>query len=233
MTKTFCLLNFISQEPCIISSWLMVHICKRMISPGVFFAFFPNFNFRGQQWRKSAKNGLKWQKIMSVWAFHIWVSIHYMIAFFIFLKFWFSRLLGGRGLKGQKTAQNNKKICFTSYLRNCTSYDCGFWYTYVKWYLWQIFSLFQKSDFFLVFQISSINTKRKFWGVPHLPHICVFFFVKLWLLLSQNITCILVRQVISLKYSVQRGINLSLKIYSPPPPRGQLPCENENFLTSS
>ena len=39
------------------------HMCKRIISPGVFFyTFFPNFNFWGQQWRKRAKDGLKWQK---------------------------------------------------------------------------------------------------------------------------------------------------------------------------
>ena len=42
-SEWFCLLNFISQEPpyqeCI-WSWLMVHICKRIISPGVFLHFF-------------------------------------------------------------------------------------------------------------------------------------------------------------------------------------------------
>ena len=90
-------------------------------------------------------------------------------AFFIFSKFWFSELLGGRGLKGQKMAQNDKKI-LTPYLRNCTSHDCGFWYTCVKWwYLQQFFFFFfhfLKILIFWVFQSSSINVKRKLLGVP-------------------------------------------------------------------
>ena len=28
-------------------------------------------------------------------------------------------------------------VCFTLYLRNRTSYDCGFWYTFVKWWYLQ------------------------------------------------------------------------------------------------
>ena len=48
---------------------------------------------------------------------------------------------------------------------NCTSYGCGF------------FSFFQNSDF-SVFQSSSLNAERKFWGVPHLLHMCVWFFLK-------------------------------------------------------
>ena len=34
---------------------------------------------------------------------------------------------------------------------------------------------FSKSLIFRVFQSSSITAKRKFWGVPHLPHMCVTF----------------------------------------------------------
>ena len=34
MTKKNCLLHFISQEPYIIWSWFMVHMCKRIIFPG-------------------------------------------------------------------------------------------------------------------------------------------------------------------------------------------------------
>ena len=48
----------------------------------VFFTIFPNFNFQGQQLVKRAKNGLKWQKVMSI-ALHIWVSIHHFIMFFV------------------------------------------------------------------------------------------------------------------------------------------------------
>ena len=48
--QTFCLLNFMSHKPYMIWPWLMVHMCKRIISLSfwVFFAFFPNFNFWGQ-----------------------------------------------------------------------------------------------------------------------------------------------------------------------------------------
>ena len=46
MTKNFVLLHFISQEPFIIWSWFMVHMCKRIISPGVFHTFF-KFYFSG------------------------------------------------------------------------------------------------------------------------------------------------------------------------------------------
>ena len=97
-------------------------------------------------------------------ALHIWVSIYHKMVlfvtqvendeisrfFFIFLKLWFSGLLrgGGRGVIGQKMTQNDKKFCLALYLRNCASYDCGFWYTFVKWwYLQQFFSFFQKFDF--------------------------------------------------------------------------------------
>ena len=34
---------------------------------------------------------------------------------------------------------------------------------------------FQNSDFFQVFQSSSINAKMKFWGVPYLLHMCVIY----------------------------------------------------------
>ena len=30
---------FISQQPCIIWSWFMVHVCKRMVSPCIFYIF--------------------------------------------------------------------------------------------------------------------------------------------------------------------------------------------------
>ena len=52
----------------------------------------------------------------------------------------------------------------------------GFWDTCVKWwYLQEFFFHFFIILIFWVFQSSSINGKRKFWGVPHLLHICVIF----------------------------------------------------------
>ena len=103
--------------------------------------------------------------------------------FFIFFKFWFCGLLRGRGLKRQKTAQNDKKLCLTSYLRNCTSYDCHFWYTWVKWYLQQIFPFFLKSDFSGFSKFINKRQKGILRCAPPFSHVCDFF-VKLWLILS-------------------------------------------------
>ena len=73
-------------------------------------------------------------------------------AFFIVLKFWFSWLLEGyEGKKWPKMTKNS--VCLTPYLRNCTSYNCGFWYTCVKWwYLQHFFFIFSKFWFFGVFR---------------------------------------------------------------------------------
>ena len=86
-------------------SWFLVHLCKMMISPGVFF---------------------------------------------IFVKFWFFGLLGGK--KGKKWPKiKNKYICHMPYLRNSTAYDHAFCYTIVKWwYLQVVFSFF--FFFILIFQ---------------------------------------------------------------------------------
>ena len=113
--KKFHLLHFISQEPYIIWLSFMVHLCKIMISPGVFFFFFQNFDSLGCDWvwGKRAKNCPKWEKILPV-ALYIWGIIHHMIFiygtsfmvlmckmiispefFFILSRFWFSRLLEG------------------------------------------------------------------------------------------------------------------------------------------
>ena len=100
-------------------------------------------------------------------------------AFFIFSKFWFSSLLlggGGEGGKWQKMAQVTQKMCHSKPQE-----------LYLIW-LWflvhmckrmispAIFFHFFKILIFQVFQSSSINAKRKFWGVPHLLHMCVIFF---------------------------------------------------------
>ena len=51
-----CPLHFISQEPWIIWSWFMVHICERIISSGVFYIF-PNC------WYSGSISGEKEQKM--------------------------------------------------------------------------------------------------------------------------------------------------------------------------
>ena len=48
--------------------------------------------------------------------------------------------------------QNDKKFCLNLYLRNCTSCDCGFWYTCVnvcEMMMPEAISSFQNSVFFL------------------------------------------------------------------------------------
>ena len=88
--------------------------------------------------------------------------------------------------KRQNMAQNGKKFCLTQYLRNCTSYDCGFWYTCVKWWYLQRCCSFFKILIFWVFS-KFINNCQK--GIlrcaPPSSHICNFF-VQLKLILSQK-----------------------------------------------
>ena len=82
-------------------------------------------------------------------------------------------------------SQNGKKFCLTLYLRNCTSYDCGFWYSCVKWwYLQQIFSCFQKSDFSGFSKFINKCQNEIIRGAPPSSYVCDFF-VKLGLILSQ------------------------------------------------
>ena len=93
--KKFCQSLFISLEPYLIWLSFRVHLCKMIISPGIFLIFSKFLFFR-------LLGGSKWQKIMFV-ALHISGSIHHMIVIFgthvsnddIFWKIWFSRLLGG------------------------------------------------------------------------------------------------------------------------------------------
>ena len=62
--------------------------------------------------------------------------------FLIFFKFSCFRLLGGKRAKDGPRWQKNSGC--TSYLRNHISYDCHLWYTWVKWYLQDVFFFFSK-----------------------------------------------------------------------------------------
>ena len=140
MTKKFCPSCSISQEPYI--RWLsfMVHICKMIISPVIFFNFSKFWFSRVSGGRGGGVKGLKKaqkDKKLSV-APYISGTIYHMIfvdgtnvvnkissgIFFIVSKFWFSGSLGG--WKSKKMAQMTKKnsVYLTLYLRNGTSYDC-------------------------------------------------------------------------------------------------------------
>ena len=46
-------------------------------------------------------------------------------------------VMGWKGKKWTKMTKNS--VCLTPYHRNRTSYDCGFWYTCVKWWYLQQF----------------------------------------------------------------------------------------------
>ena len=107
-------------------------------------------------------------------------------AFSIFSKFSFlGSIVGQKGKRSWSCFLLHKFKIMTSpdaffhfltlHLRNCISYDCDFWYTCVKWWYLLLFFHFFKSLTFWAFQSSSINTKRKFWGVPHLLHMCMLF----------------------------------------------------------
>ena len=78
--KKLCSSYFISQKPYIIWMSFMVHMCKMIISPAVFFIFSKCWFFRVLR-GKSAKNGPKWQKILSV-MLHISGIIHHMIVIY-------------------------------------------------------------------------------------------------------------------------------------------------------
>ena len=97
--KEICLSCSISQEPYIIWFLFMVHICKMIISLGIFLIF-PNFDFSGWFFGgKRTKNSPKWQKILSV-ALSIPGTIHPSGVFPFFLKiliFWVHR--GGKKAK--------------------------------------------------------------------------------------------------------------------------------------
>ena len=117
--KKFCLSHSISQEWYIIWLSFMVHKCKMIMSPGIFFIFAKS-SFSGLLAGKRAKtvqNGKIFclsHSISQEW-YIIWLSfmVHKckMIMspgiFFIFSKFWFSGLLGG---KRAKMVQNGKKL---------------------------------------------------------------------------------------------------------------------------
>ena len=74
--KKLCLLCSVSQEPYIIWLSFMVHMCKTIITAGVFFPFFRILIFwvvrgdKGQKWQK-------WQKTLSVVPY-ISGTIHHM-----------------------------------------------------------------------------------------------------------------------------------------------------------
>ena len=133
--KKLCLSCSISQEPYIIWFSFMVHLCKMIISPGVFFFF-------SKSWFSGLLKGVKGQKIVQnvkkfcllrsisqgpyiIWSSFVVRKCRMMISpggFFMFFKILIFQIF--RRVKGEKMAQHNKKNC-PSYL-----YISG---TYIIW----------------------------------------------------------------------------------------------------
>ena len=64
-------------------------------------------------------------------------------AFFIFyFNFDFLSCWKVKMVKSGPKWQKKNSFCLTPCLRNCTSYDCSFWYTCVKWWYLQHFFFF-------------------------------------------------------------------------------------------
>ena len=76
--KKFCLSCFLSQELYIISLSVMLHMCKMIISPGVFFSFskFWFFGFLGVKGQKTVQNDKKFCQLLfiSKGPYIIWLS---------------------------------------------------------------------------------------------------------------------------------------------------------------
>ena len=138
--KKFFLSLSISQELYIIWLSFMLHMCKMIISPGVF-SFFSKFWFFRLLGSKRPKNGPKWQKNSvcctpylknhTSFDYHLWytfvkwwyLQVFFFFSFFKVFIFW-DHQGGWRGLvKGQKITQNDcLTVSLTLYLRNHTSH---------------------------------------------------------------------------------------------------------------
>ena len=110
--KKVCPLDSISQEPYITWVSFMVHMCKMVISPGVFLLFSKLWFFGllgGKKSKKTVQNDKKFclshflsQEPSVIWLsfiVHVCKMIIYPGIVFIFSKFWFFRLSGGKKAK--------------------------------------------------------------------------------------------------------------------------------------
>ena len=76
--KKLCLLRSISQEPYLMWLSFMVHMCKMIIPPGVFFIF-SKFWFFGLSWKEKGKKQSRITKNSVRHTLHISGTIHHMI----------------------------------------------------------------------------------------------------------------------------------------------------------
>ena len=110
-------------------------------------------------------------------------------AFFIFFKilvFWVVRGVGGKSAKnGTKW---KKKFCLTLCLRNCTSYDCGFWYSckiIISSNL--VFPFFQNSHFSGFSKFINKCQKEILRCAPLSSNVCDFIYTWMILILFNSI----------------------------------------------
>ena len=126
----------------------------------VFSSFFQNFGFSGCQCSKGAKNGSKWQLILSPFISQepyiilLWFSVHMCemvtcpVPFFIFPKVCFSGEQGKKkGKKGLKITKKSVSLCISG----TAPHDCGFWCTRCKMMISPTLSHFFEIWFFRVF----------------------------------------------------------------------------------
>ena len=163
MTKKIFLLHFSGTIHCYLDLW---YTCVRITSPDAF-SIFSKFSFSG------SILGQKGKRSWSCFLLHKFKIMTSPDAFFHFLKILVFSVVSKWGVRREEWGW--WKFFLALHLRNCISYDCDFWYTCVKWWYLLLFFHFFKSLTFWAFQSSSINTKRKFWGVPHLLHMCMLF----------------------------------------------------------
>ena len=119
----------------------MVHICKMIISMGIFLYFFRTFILwviRGLKEQKIVPNDKTFclsrsisQETCIMWSSFVVCKCKMITssgAFFYFFILWFFRLSGGsKGKEWPKMTKNS--VCRALYLRNHTSYDLHLWCT--------------------------------------------------------------------------------------------------------
>ena len=196
-------MNFISQKPYIISqgciwSWLMVHMYKRIISPGVFLYFFQILIFRinsGAKQQKMAWNYVRestpylskhtsFDRVFCCTSLKWW---HLQMLFSFFQNFGFLSCYnemgwGGGRVEGQRIVQNDKTNLSHSVSQELyliwlwfLVHMCKMMISPAFFFFFFFFSFLQNSDF-RFFQSLSINAKRKLWDLPTF-FTCVWFFL--------------------------------------------------------
>ena len=124
--KNSCLSCFISRKLCVIYLSFMLHLCKMIISPGVFFSFWKFWFFRfsgGWKCKKLCKMTKSFVCHAPYLSNHTSYDCHMVHLckviispgfFFIFFKILIFQVV--KGVKGQKMVQNDKKLCPSGFI---------------------------------------------------------------------------------------------------------------------